>query len=255
MKTLSRLLGALILLTTCVPAAQAQLSRADLKQANAYLAGTLYARIDIPCGTGRHPFGTYKIPLVEVSPDGVNTDDEQSFQAGWYHAQSTFWGVAPNDTLKFDEMEFEGDTAEAEFEGVGKTEGNDTVVKFVGIHSLDDFKKAVDRTFARVPLQDEHDDWPADIKKAVADRKLVKGMTKRQVFCVTGSPETFEESEKGGKKSEVWTLRQNKGIQIGFWVASTQAPSGLPKTLHFVDGKLDSFDTSGAGSGGVKLDD
>jgi hypothetical protein len=252
MKILSWGLGALVLLTAA-PAARAQLSRADLKQANSYLKGTLYARIDIPCGTGRHPFGTYKIPLVEVSPNGVNTDDEQTFQAGWYHAQSTYWGIAPNDTLQFDEMEFEGDTAEAEFEGVGKSEGNDTVVKFVGIRSLDDFKKAVDRTFSRVPLQDEHSDWPDDVKKAIADRRLVQGMTKRQVFCVTGSPESFQESEEKGKKVEVWHLRQNKGIQIGFWTASSQTASGLPSTLRFVDGKLASFDTSGAG--GVKLDD
>lgn len=248
-----RSLGLLMLLCAA-PALQAELNKAERKEAKAYLSGTLYTRVDIPCGTGRHPMGTYKVPLVEVSPDAVNTDNNETFQAGWYHAQSTYWGIAPNDTLQLDEMEFDEDTAEIELEGVGKTDGNDTVVKFVNIRTLDDFKKAADRTFSRVPLQDEHADWPAEVKKAVADRKLEKGMTKRQVFYVTGSPESVSESEEKGKKVEVWTLRQNKGMQIGFWTMSTGAPAtGMPKTLRFVDGKLEDFEARGAG--GLKLDE
>lgn len=232
----------------------AQLNKAQRKEANSMLSGTLYARIDIPCGTGRHPVGTYMFPLVEVSPDGVNTDNESSVSAGWYHAQSTYWGIAPNDTLRFDEAEWDEDTVEIELEGVGKTDGNDTVVKFVGIHSLDDFKKAFDRTFSRVPLQDEHADWPPEVKKAIGDRQLMKGMTKRQVFYVIGSPESARESEENGKKVEVWTLRQSKGLKMGFWGFSSEGPStGTPKTLRFVDGKLEDF--AGSGSGGVKLDD
>lgn len=252
MKTTPWWLAAMLLLST-VPA-QAGLTKPERKQADAYMKGTLYARIDIPSGTGRHPWGTYKVPLVEVSPEGVNTDDQTTFQAGWFHAQSTYWGIAPNDTLKYDEMEIEDDVAEIEFEGVGETEGRDTVIKLVGINNLDDFKKAFDLAFARKPLQDEHPDWPEDIRKAIGERKLVKGMTKRQVFCVTGSPESFKESEEKGKKVEVWDLRQNKGIEMGFWVvASGKQETGLPKTLRFVDGKLEDFNTGG--SGGVKLDD
>jgi hypothetical protein len=103
-----------------------------------------------------------------------------------------------------------------------------------------------------VPLQDEHDDWPVEIKKAIAERRLIKGMTKRQVFYITGSPESVKESEAAGKKAEVWTMRQNKGVQIGFWSVSTSAPTGAPKTLRFVDGKLEEFEA--AGSGAVNLD-
>lgn len=253
MKITSRWLCAMLLLGFA-SVAQADLTKAERKEARAYLSGTLYSRLDIPCGTGRHPMGTYMFPLVEVSPEGVNTESDETFSAGWYHAQSTVWGIAPNDTLQFDEMELEDDTAEIEFEGGGKTEGNDTVIKLVGIHNLDDFKKAADRAFSRVPLQDEHADWPADIKKSIADRRLVKGMTKRQVFYVTGNPESFSESEDKGKKVETWTMRQNKGVRIGFWAIQSQGPtSGVPKTLRFVDGKLEDFDA--AGSSGVKLDD
>jgi hypothetical protein len=232
----------------------AGINKAQRKEANAMLSGTLYTRIDIPCETGRHPMGTYMSPIVEVSPDGVNTDSESSISAGWYHAQSTYWGIAPNDTLRFDEADWDEDTVEIELEGVGKTDGNDTVVKFVGIHTLDDFKKAFDRTFSRVPLQDEHADWSPEVKKAIADRQLVKGMTKRQVFYVTGNPEGAKESEENGKKVEVWTLRQSKGLKMGFWSFSSDGPSaGTPKTLRFVDGKLEDFNAGGAG--GVKLDD
>jgi hypothetical protein len=232
----------------------AELNKAQRKEAHAMLSGTLYTRIDIPCGTGRHPVGTYKFPLVEVSPDGVNTDNESSVSAGWYHAQSTYWGIAPNDTLRFDEADWDGDTVEIEFEGVGRTDGNDTVIKFVGIQTLDDFKKAFDRAFARVPLQDEHADWSPEVKKAIADRQLMKGMTKRQVFYVLGSPESARESEEDGKKVEVWTVRQSKGLKMGFWGFSSEGPAtGAPKTLRFVDGKLEDFDA--ASSGGVKLDD
>lgn len=252
MKTVTTWLGVLVLLGT-VTAAQAELNKADKKAAKAYLSGTLYARLDIPCGTGRHPMGTYMFPLVEVSPEGVNTEKDEAFSAGWYHAQSTYWGIAPNDTLQLDELDYDEDAIEIELEGVGKTEGNDTVIKFVGINSLDDFKKAADRAFSRVPLQDEHADWSPEIKKAIAERRLVKGMTKRQVFYVTGNPESFKETDEKGKKVETWTMRQNRGMQIGFWSISSGTPtSGLPKTLSFVDGKLEDFESSD--SGGVKLD-
>lgn len=243
----------ILLLLLSASVAHAELTKAERKEAKTILSGTLYMRIDAPCGTGRHPMGTYMFPLVEVSPDGVNTEGEQGFSAGWYHAQSTYWGVGPNDTLQLDEMDWDGDTVEIELEGVGKTDGNDTVIKFIGIRSIDDFRKAAERAFAKVPLQDEHADWPPEIKKAIAERRLMKGMTKRQVFYVTGSPESTHESEEKGKKTEVWTMRQNKGVQIGFWTVSAAAPAaGTPKTLRFVDGKLDDFEASG--SGAVDLD-
>lgn len=249
--------SSILFLAILFPAAElcAQLSKADRKAAKAHLAGTLYLRIDAPCGTGRHPMGTYMFPLVEVSPDKVNTEGDTGFSAGWYHAQSTYWGVGPNDTVQLDEMSFEDDgSIEVEVEGVGRTEGNDTVIKLVNVRSLDDFKKAADRAFAKVPLQDEHPDWSPEIKKAIADRQLVKGMTKRQVFYVTGMPESTRESEEKGKKVEIWNLRLNKGMQIGFWTVSTATPaSGTPKSLRFVDGVLEEF--SASGSGEVDLDD
>jgi len=241
----------LLLVVAAVPV-RAEISKADRKQAKEMFSGTLYTRIDIPCGTGRHPMGTYKFPLVEVSPDSVNTDGEASFSASWYSAQSTYWGVKPNETLRLDDIDYGDEGIEVELEGVGKSDGNDTVIKFVGINSFADFKKAFDRAFSRVPLQDEHSDWSAEVKQAIANRQLQKGMTKRQAFYVCGAPESVKENTENGKKVEVWTLRENRGVQIGFWGASTGTPTGLPKTLRFVDGQLTDFEASGAS--GLKLD-
>ena len=56
----------------------AELNKQDRKQVESMLSGTLYARIDIPCGTGRHPVGTYMYPLVEVSPDVPLSSEPQA---------------------------------------------------------------------------------------------------------------------------------------------------------------------------------
>ena len=53
--------------------AAAQVPKPVRKQIRAMLRqGTLYARIDMPCKTGRHSWGTYKSPLVEISPNPAN---------------------------------------------------------------------------------------------------------------------------------------------------------------------------------------
>lgn len=232
--------------------AEAQLSKPDRKQIKRILdGGTLYARIDMPCETGRHPFGTYKAPLVEVSPEGENTEGGLGLNASFWHAQSTYWGVGPNATLRFDEAEFDGNTLEAEFEGVGEWDGTDTVIKFVGINSVADFEAAFDRAFARQPLQDEHPEWPQEIRDAIARGELVEGMNKRQAYIVVGAPSRFETSEQNGKKVEIWYTRQERGLEVGFWTTRS-GRTGYPAQLRFEDGELTSFDSSG---GQLSLDD
>ncbi len=233
----------------------AAISKEDKKAAKKLLEGTLYFRIDAPCGLGRHPFGTYKFPLVEVSPTGSNTQSGEGLSAGPFHAQSIYWGVGPNDSVKFDSIKYydEENAAELEVAGVGKSDGNDTVIKLVNILTLDDFKKAIDQAFSHVPLQEEHADWSADVKKAIADRKLMNGMTKRQVFYVTGSPESVKESEEKGKKVETWSMRQDRGAKIGFWTFSAGEKTGLPNNLRFEDGKLVGAEQA-TSPGGLKLD-
>lgn len=218
----------------------AGVQKKDRKAIKSFASGTLYARIDIPCNTGRHAWGTYLSPLVEVTPEGTNTEGEMGMSASVWHAQSTFWGVGPNDTLEVSDMGFDEDEIEIELEGVGPTNGIDTVILFKGINSMDDFKKAFEQAFSKTPLQDDHPDWPEEMRKAVAERRLVEGMSKRMAYYIVGSPEKFEKTEKEGKNVETWFTRQQRGTQMGFWYSSTET-TGFPKTLEFVDGTLVSW--------------
>ena len=244
------------LVLTAMPAA-ADLGKADRNEIKKMLSGKLYMRIDAPCATGRHSFGTYTRPLVEVSPEGVNTDGDLEVTASWWHADSTYWGISINDPVESEEVDFdeEENEVEVELEGVGPVEDNKTVIKFVQIFSLDDFKAAYDRVFSKVPLQDLHDDWPADIKQAIAKRELKKGMNKRQVFYITGRPERFEEKEEKGKKVEIWSLRQNKGMKMGYFKAKAGESTGLPSTIRFEDGTLVDIGGQTGDSDSFSLDD
>jgi hypothetical protein len=232
--------------------AEAGISKKDKKAANQIAnQGTLYAKIDIPCKTGRHAFGTYLAPLVEVSPEGSNSDASYGSDSGFYHAESTFWAVAPHDSVKTEDVEWDGTDVEIQVEGVGKSDGNDSVVKLTKINSLDDFKKAFDLVFSTAPLQDGHPDWSEEIRKAVGERRLLKGMSKRQAFYIVGGPERVEKQETDGTKIVTWFTRQSRGTQVGFWTSNSESTS-FPSQLKFVDGKLTEI---GASSVELDLDD
>lgn len=213
------------------------LSRADSKKAEKMLSGTLYLRVDAPCTQGRQPFGVYLAPLVEISPKGVNTEAGQGASFGWYHASSTVWGVRVNDTVELDEADWDEDTVEIELTGVGKTDGHDTIIKFIEIRSLADFEAAFKLAFSDHPLQDDHPDWPAEIRKAIGDRQLMPGMNKRQAFYVVGTPEQVDTTTEGEKKIETWTLRK-QGLEIGFFTWNQGDPSAPAEKLRFEDGLL-----------------
>lgn len=243
------IVGAAFLLTTAV--AFAAPPKPERKQIRQMLAsGKLYLKVDAPCVTGRHPFGVYYSPLVEVTPSGVNTEEREGVGFGMYHADSAYWGIRVNDAVRFDDLEWDEDTVEVEFEGVDDAEDESTVIKFADIHSLADFERAFEHVFATTPLQDQHDDWPAEVKEAIADRRLTEGMTKRQVYYITGAPESFERREEDGVDVEVWRLRQRRGMKMGYFRMSTgELPSGLPEQLRFEDGALVNVVGSGTGSG------
>lgn len=218
-------------------------TKAEKQEMKSMLKGPLYLKVDAPCATGRHAFGVYKRPLVEISPDKVNTDGDRVFTASWWHADSTYWGVQVNDFVVLDEVEFEGDDAEVEIELEAPQIDASTVLLFVDIRSLDDFKAAFELAFAEQPLQDQHDDWDDEVKEAISERRLMNGMTKRQAFYITGTPERFEKKDT----EEVWHLRQDKGTKIGFFRAKSGESTGLPETIRFVDGQL--VDVSQTGTG------
>jgi len=241
---------ALVVVLTVTATTAWGLTRAERKEAKKMLDGTLYLRVDAPCATGRHPYGTYKRPLVEVSPEGSNSEAESGLNASWWHADSTYWGIRINDPVELDELDWERDEAkvEIELEGVGPADDEATVIELVEIHSLEDFKAAFENAFARQPLQDEHDDWSAEVKEAIAERRLENGMTKRQVYYVVGTPESFEKRQEGGVEVEIWQLRQDKGMKMGYFTAKAGESTGLPASVRFEDGKLVNAVQSGKSS-------
>ena len=218
--------------------AAAELPKDARKQIKSQFVGkTVYARIDLPHKSGRHAWGTYKAPLVEVTPAGHNTDAEEGFRASAFHADSTYWGTMPNAKLRAAGVDFDEGNVEIELAGVDNDEEG-TVILFKDIGSVDEFTKAWDNVLSDVPLQDAHDDWSAEIKQAVGERRLLEGMNKRQAFYVVGAPERFEKSDEGGSSVETWYTRQDRGMKMGFWYSHTGSSEGIPTTLKFVDGKL-----------------
>ena len=235
--------------------AGAEISKEDRKRSAAMTKGTLYLRLDAPCTQGRHPYGVYQSPLVEVSPAGANTEADSGASWGWYHAQSTIWEARINDPMTVDELDWEEDegTVDLELEGTGSADGRDTVIRFVKIHSYADFEAAFQHAFATRPLQEEHPDWPAEIKDAIAKRRLMDGMTKRQAFYIVGTPARVEKRSEGDKAIEIWTL-QTQGLTFGFFGVQSGGSNAPPETLQFENGKL--VHTSVATSGkGLDLDD
>jgi len=111
------------------------------------------------------------------------------------------------------------------------------MIDFIQINSLDDFTRAFNQTFSKVPLQDEHPEWPSDVRGGIAEHKLVVGMTKDQAFDVVGTPLETKTEEENGVKVETWSLRQDAGT-IGARRPEKNMRTGFPALLKFTEGKL-----------------
>ena len=214
--------------------AGAELSRRERREAERMLAsGDLYLRVDAPCVKGVHPFGVFLSPLVEVSPGGASDDFATIAAVGRHHAVGTFWAARVNDRMRLDDLEWDAEagTVELELEGVGRSDGRDTVLRFVGIHGPDDFEDAFGHAFATRPLEEEHPDWPAEVRAAVAQRRLLAGMTPYQAYVAVGAPAAVERRDEDGVAVEEWELQPDgldvRGLGLG---------SG--STVRFEDGRL-----------------
>jgi len=253
-KIFAALVATALGLTLAAEPLTAQIPKKERKAAAAMLKGkTLYMLTDAPCTQGRHAYGVYQSPVVDISPKGVNLQADEGVSFSWFHAGSTVWEVRVNDAVELDELDWEDDTVEIELEGVDDSDGRDTTIRFVDIHSLDDFKAAFDHTFSDRPLQDKHPDWPQEIRDAIADRQLSEGMNKRQAYYVVGTPARVSKEEKDGMKIETWTLRTG-GVRIGFWGARAVDPGAVGEELRFEDGKLATAPVTGVGGTGLDLD-
>ena len=227
----------LVLITACclcihASSAGAQLSGNDRKEAEAMVKGTFYLRINAPCRYGFPSMGQLIEPLVEVSPNG----HEESLPPDLKKHLSIYWGFGPNDAVRYGKLVVKGEVANVWLEGE-RPKSYEVFVRFVQIKTLDDFKAAFNHTFSTVPLQDEHPEWPAEIRKDIAERRVVEGMTKTQAFAVVGKPTNIVSTTENGAEVETWFPRQENGSVIPLRKPKS-APTGFPAQLKFVDGKL-----------------
>ena len=224
--------------------ANAELSRQERDSAKSMIAGTLYLRLDVPCRYGRGRFGIsaaihHVESLLEVSPTGHSTERKFALPSKYKRA-SVFWGLSPNDPVRYGKLLFNGDTVQVWMEGILPND-SEIILDFVQIHNLDNFTKAYNQTFSKVPLQDEHPEWSSDVRQAVALRRVVLGMTKEQAFDVVGSPLNITSGDDNGVKMETWSPRQDRSTVVGVRPGEG-TPTGFPALLKFTGGVLQTIE-------------
>lgn len=222
-----------IFLTSLV--AMAELSKQERDTAKKMTAGTLYLRLDVPCKYGTAGMGLNVESLLEVSPTGHDVERKLNLPSK-QKRESVYWGFFPNDIVRYGKLSFHGDTVQLWMEGAPPND-NEVMIDFIHIQTMDDFVKVFNQTFSKVPLQEEHPDWPAEVRQAIAERKVIAGMTKEQAFAVVGTPLNVTSGEENGAKVETWFPRQDRGTVVTFR-KNKSTRTGFPALLKFVDGKL-----------------
>jgi hypothetical protein len=210
-------------------AGRAELNPEAREEAQAMVEGKFYLRLDAPCIYGRRSAaGSWWDPLLEVSPKGHRLLPIPVLSSGQY----VYWGSGPDDAVGDGTLKYSGDTVYVWLVG-WRPAANEFVIKFVDIKTLDDFKAAWAQTLSPVPLEEEHPEWPAGIRDAIANRTLVEGMTKEQAFAVVGEAQPVETTAA----VETWRPRQVNGIQAPYR-RMKDVLTGFPITLKFTSGKL-----------------
>lgn len=232
----------LLIVGSCLaPGAMAELTGKDRNAIKEMTQGALYLRNNVPCRFTSGGFGIGAEVVTEVSPTTVDWDKnlnaEGKTKGRKRGVNTVFWGFGPNDQIHYGKLYYRGGgVVELWAEGV-KPKDVEIWIRFVGIDTLDDFRKAYNLILSPQPLQEEHPEWPAEIRSAVGAHRLIEGMTKAQAFAVVGNPIGADSSEEGGKKIETWFPRQDTGAS-GSWSKVMSASTGFPTSLRFVDGKL-----------------
>jgi hypothetical protein len=235
-----------------LPNLKAELTGKDRREAKRMVEGKLYLRIDLPCRYGSPGFfgsGLNVEPLVEVSPTGYKVLEgaDPALSSGFVRGtQGVAWWFSPNDIAGYASLQWSGESVIVWMEGIGnRAKSQEVMVRFVQIKTLADFKAAFDQTFSKVPLQDEHPEWPAEIRSAIAEHRVVEGMTKRQVFYALGTPASMYVTTENGVETEIWKPRQERGFVVTFRGAQHSA-TGYPASLKFTGGKLTVIERSSA---------
>jgi hypothetical protein len=240
---MTHVVGAIVLSFFVTADASGQLTATDRSVIKEMTQGSLYLRNNVPCRYTSGGWGIGADVITEVSPTGVDWDQNLKAIEGKNKGRkrsgvdTIFWGFGPNDIIRYGKLYFRGHgVVELWAEGV-KPKNVEIWIRFVGINTRDDFKKAYDLILSPRPLQDEHPEWPAEIRSAIGERRVVEGMTKTQAFAVVGTPIGIESGNEAGMKTETWFPRQDTGAS-GSWGKVVSATTGFPTSIRFVDGKL-----------------
>jgi hypothetical protein len=245
--------GALLLPLLCLPLAlRAQLSKQDFDAAQKMISGTLYLRVQAPQKYGMGHWAPYSVSMLEATPTGVSADRKlaeplKSIPWNGYHLkqEEVYWGYLANTPVHYGKLESGEGKLVAWLERVDPN--TEVSIDFIDIKSLDDFTKAFNLALSRVPLQDEHPEWPSAVREGIAAGKLVVGMTVEQARIVVGSPLSVTAGEDNGSKTEKWSLRQDPGKVLGWskkhgaWL-KVSTRTGFPASITFKDGKLVSIE-------------
>jgi len=242
-KSLRLQAGALLLLLLCVPLPlRAQMSRQDREAANKMIKGTFFLRLDVPIIYVDEGWGPGPKAALDVSPTEYDITRRLSLlKPSRNDDPRVIWIFFPNDGVHYGKLSFDHDKVEIWMEALQNSVW-EIKLNFVHINTLDDFTNAFNQTFSKVPLQDEHPEWPAEVRNAIAAHKLVLGMTKEQAFDVVGTPVDISSEQAEGAMVETWHPRQGRGnmvITIGRRVDSvSMGRTGFPFQLKFVNDKL-----------------
>ncbi len=246
-RSLCRQAGVLLLLFLGVSVAlQAQLSKEDHQAAQKMMSGTLYLRVQAPCKYGMGAWAPYSEALLEASPAGLST--ERKLAVPLKKKEDVYWGYLANTPVHNGKLVSEGGRLVVWMERVFPN--TDVSVDFIDIKSMDDFTKAFNMTFSRVPLQNEHPDWASEVRDSIGAGKVVVGMTEDQARIVVGAPLSVSTGDENGAKTETWLLRQDPGKVLGWnrkrgaW-KQVSTHTGLPTSITFKDGTLRSIEAGG----------
>jgi hypothetical protein len=216
-------------------------------------SGTLWALRDLPAYTGMTLGFPWVGPLAEVSASGWKIDATTQTSVSYGSAKTLWWGVRPYEILVVKEVEYDAGNGHYSLAlvGVEGSKGHDTKIRITGDpKSLAEIEPALDQLLSDEDPLVTNADWSEEVKRAIRNRVVINGMTKRQAYLVVGEPMEATTRDEGGKKIETWKPRQSNGMRIGY--SGGSSGTGYPGELRFEDGKLVGLAT-GAG-GGVSLD-
>ena len=247
-RSLCRQAGVLFLLLLGMSLAlRAQLSKEDHQAAQKMISGTFYLRVQVPDKYGMGAWAPYSESMLEASPAGLNT--ERKLAEPLKKKEDIYWGYLANTPVHNGKLVSEGGKLVVWMERVDPN--TEVAIDFVDIKSMDDFTKVFNMTLSKVPLQNEHPEWPSGVREAIAAGTLVVGMTVEQARIVVGAPLSISAGEDNGTKTETWQLRQDPGKVLGWnrkrgaW-KKVSIHTGLPTSITFKDGTLQSINAANA---------